>query len=120
MVRVSVRVRARVRVRVGLTLTLILTRDDPLSDDDWAVVLVDDRIPCDASGLAAFCRNRDPSVYWAMIVEKAYAKLSGSYEAMQGGTVVQGLEDLTGGVGYKFDWEKGEKGEKEWVPPKVR
>ena len=71
------------------------------------------------SGLAAFCRNRDPSVYWAMIVEKAYAKLSGSYEAMQGGTVVQGLEDLTGGVGYKFDWEKGEKGEKEWVPPKV-
>ena len=93
-------------------------RDDPLSDDDWAVVLVDDRIPCDASGLAAFCRNKDPSVYWAMIVEKAYAKLSGSYEAMQGGTVVQGLEDLTGGVGYKFDWEKGEKGEKEWVPPK--
>ena len=92
--------------------------DDPKSDDDWAVVLVDDRIPCDASGLAAFCRNKDPSVYWAMIVEKAYAKLSGSYEAMQGGTVVQGLEDLTGGVGYKFDWEKGEKGEREWIPPK--
>ena len=92
--------------------------DDPKSDDDWAVVLVDDRIPCDANGLAAFCRNKDPSVYWAMIVEKAYAKLSGSYEAMQGGTVVQGLEDLTGGVGYKFDWEKGEKGEKGWIPPK--
>ena len=85
-------------------------RDDPLSDDDWAVVLVDDRIPCDASGLAAFCRNQDPSVYWAMIVEKAYAKLSGSYEAMQGGTVVQGLEDLTGGVGYKFDLGEGREG----------
>jgi len=25
---------------------------------------------------------------------------------MQGGTVVQGLEDLTGGIGYKFDLTK--------------
>ena len=27
----------------------------------------------------------------------------------------QGLEDLTGGIGYKFDLEKREK---EWIPPK--
>ena len=91
-------------------------RDDPMSDDDWAVVIVDDRIPCDANGHPAFCRNRDEHVYWAMIVEKAYAKLCGSYEAMQGGTVVQGLEDLTGGVGYKFDLEKADK--RQWIPPK--
>ncbi len=25
-------------------------RDDPMSDDDWAVVIVDDRLPCDANG----------------------------------------------------------------------
>jgi hypothetical protein len=50
-----------------------------------------------------------------MIVEKAYAKFAGCYEAMQGGTVTQGLEDLTGGIGYKFDLAKREK---EWIPPK--
>ena len=84
-------------------------QDDPLSDDDWAVVLVDDRIPCDAAGNPAFCRHPDPNVYWAMIIEKAYAKFAGTYQAMVGGTVVQGLEDLTGGIGYKFRLETTEK-----------
>lgn len=79
------------------------------------VVLVDDRIPCDANGNPAFCRHPDPAVYWAMIIEKAYAKFAGCYQALQGGTVVQGLEDLTGGIGYKFNLEKREK---EWIPPK--
>lgn len=90
-------------------------RDDPFSDDDWQVVLIDDRIPCDATGRPAFCRSQSPNVYWPMIIEKAYAKFCGTYEAMQGGTVTQGLEDLTGGVGYKFDLAKREK---EWIPPK--
>ena len=94
-------------------------QDDPMSDDDWQVVLVDDRIPCgrDEEGkpYPVFCRNPDPSVYWAMIIEKAYAKMVGSYEAMQGGTVTQGLEDFTGGIGYKFDLEKKEA---DWIPPK--
>jgi len=89
-------------------------QDDPMSDDDWQVVLVDDRIPCDANGNPAFCRHPDPAVYWAMIIEKAYAKFAGCYQALQGGTVVQGLEDLTGGIGYKFNLEKREK---EWIPP---
>ena len=89
-------------------------RDDPSSDDDWQVVLIDDRIPCDANGRPAFCRSAEPNVYWAMVIEKAYAKFCGTYEAMQGGTVTQGLEDLTGGIGYKFDLAKKEK---EWIPP---
>jgi len=94
-------------------------RDDPLSDDDWQVILVDDRIPCTADGKPAFARNVDPSVYWVMIMEKVLAKYSGSYEAMQGGTVTQGLEDLTGGIGYKFDLTRDEAdrgGVKQWIP----
>jgi len=51
-----------------------------------------------------------------MILEKAYAKFCGTYQAMDGGTVTQGLEDLTGGVGYKFDLEK--EAYKMWIPPK--
>ena len=31
-------------------------QDDPLSDDDWQVILVDDRIPCDAAGVPCFAR----------------------------------------------------------------
>ena len=51
--------------------------DDPISDDDWAVVLVDDRIPCDANGNPVFCRHPDQRTYWGMILEKAYAKHAG-------------------------------------------
>ena len=90
-------------------------QDDPMSDDDWQVILVDDRIPCDSNGHPVFCRHPDQRTYWGMIIEKAYAKFAGCYEAMQGGTVTQGLEDFTGGVGYKFDLAKREK---EWIPPK--
>ena len=91
-------------------------QDDPASDDDWQVILVDDRIPCDANGNPVFCRHPDQRTYWGMIIEKAYAKFAGTYEAMQGGTVTQGLEDLTGGIGYKFDLEKKQK---EWVHPET-
>ena len=31
-------------------------QDDPMSDDDWQVILVDDRIPCDAAGVPCFAR----------------------------------------------------------------
>jgi len=93
--------------------------DDPFSDDDWQVILVDDRIPCDENGLPAFARNVNPNAFWVMIIEKAYAKFAKNYEAVQGGTVTQGLEDLTGGVPYKLDLEKdGEGGAKSWIPSK--
>ena len=81
-------------------------QDDPLSDDDWQVILVDGRIPCDANGVPCFARCKDDNVYWAMIVEKAFAKYLGCYDRMAASTVTQGLEDLTGGIGYKFDLEK--------------
>ena len=71
-------------------------------------------------GAPAFCRNPDPSVYWAMIVEKAYAKLAGSYEAMQGGTVVAGARGPHGRHRVQVRPARRRKGEKEWVPPRAR
>ena len=78
------------------------------------MVLVDDRVPCDANGKPAFARNADERVYWVMILEKAYAKFAGSYSQMAGGTVTQGLEDITGGIGYKYNLLK--EPHANWIP----
>ena len=43
-----------------------------------------------------FASSGDPNVFWPSIVEKAYAKLHGSYCSLQGGSVADALVDLTG------------------------
>ena len=79
--------------------------DDPASNDDWQVVLVDDRLPCGADGKPCFARCPTEGVLWAAIVEKALAKLLGSYEATCHGSV--GVEDglvlLTGRITKEID-----------------
>jgi hypothetical protein len=45
-----------------------------------------------------FASSGDPNVFWPGIVEKAYAKLHGSYVSLQGGSVADALVDLTGSV----------------------
>ena len=77
--------------------------DDPASDDDWQCVLVDDRLPCGADGAPAFAKCADPSVFWVAIVEKAAAKLFGSYEKLEAApsaaATLQGLELVIGAKG---------------------
>ncbi len=36
-------------------------------------------------------------------MEKAYAKLHGNYEIINGGSMAEGLVDLTGGCSEKYD-----------------
>jgi hypothetical protein len=43
-----------------------------------------------------FARCKDPDELWVPIVEKAYAKIHGSYESLIGGYIDQGLNDLSG------------------------
>ncbi|XP_008787933.1 calpain-type cysteine protease ADL1-like [Phoenix dactylifera] len=70
---------------------------------EWVPVVVDDWIPCESPGKPAFATSRKYNELWVSILEKAYAKLHGSYEALEGGLVQDALVDLTGGAGEEID-----------------
>ncbi|GAA0139178.1 cysteine protease [Lithospermum erythrorhizon] len=70
---------------------------------EWVPVVVDDWIPCESPGRPAFATSRKRNELWISILEKAYAKLHGSYEALEGGFVQDALVDLTGGAGEEID-----------------
>merc|ERR1719197_482545 len=68
-------------------------------------VLVDDRVPCAKGGGPELGRCRDASALWMPLLEKAFAKLYGSYSALVGGHVGETLRTLTGCavLDYAFD-----------------
>ncbi|KAJ7980590.1 calpain-type cysteine protease DEK1 [Quillaja saponaria] len=75
---------------------------------DWVPVVVDDWIPCESPGKPAFATSKKGNELWVSILEKAYAKLHGSYEALEGGLVQDALVDLTGGAGEEIDMRSAE------------
>eukprot|EP00771_Trimastix_marina_P002188 gnl/Trimastix_PCT/3309.p1 GENE.gnl/Trimastix_PCT/3309~~gnl/Trimastix_PCT/3309.p1 ORF type:complete len:962 (-),score=269.62 gnl/Trimastix_PCT/3309:106-2991(-) len=66
-------------------------------DSKWHIVTIDDRLPVDEYGRLVFARAQG-SEYWVPLIEKAYAKLYGAYQALEGGFLRSALTDLTGGV----------------------
>jgi hypothetical protein len=55
------------------------------------------RFPVHAgNGSLAFARCEQPNEMWVPLLEKAFAKLHGSYEALASGFVDTGLRDMTG------------------------
>lgn len=63
----------------------------------WVEVKVDDRLPT-RGDRPAHMHCAQPDVFWAALLEKAYAKLYGGYAFLKYGTVGRALQDLTGAV----------------------
>uniref|UniRef100_A0A3Q4HTR5 Calpain catalytic domain-containing protein n=1 Tax=Neolamprologus brichardi TaxID=32507 RepID=A0A3Q4HTR5_NEOBR len=76
----------------------------------WTEVTIDDRLPCINSSLC-FSRCHSPTAFWVALLEKAYAKLHGSYERLWAGQVSEALVDLTGGLAER--WSLGDFGSEE-------
>jgi hypothetical protein len=66
-------------------------------DNTEEFVVVDDQFPVDENGNWAFAKNVSGTELWPMLIEKAYAKLHGSYDNIAAGKVQYALSDLTGG-----------------------
>ena len=68
----------------------------------WRYVLVDNRLPCRPIGHVKqtpqllYAKCRDINEFWVPMIEKAFAKLHGSYKAIESGFINEGLVDLTG------------------------
>ena len=71
----------------------------------WEVIILDDYLPCVGNAPVFAKCSEDPCELWPSLLEKAYAKLHGSYASITGGDALLALQDLTGYPVTRFDTE---------------
>jgi len=70
----------------------------------WTQVVVDDQFPTKNNQLV-YGRSKGNQL-WVSVIEKAYAKLHGSYAAIAGGQAFQAMYDLTGAPCQSIDLQE--------------
>ncbi|NXN07777.1 CAN5 protein, partial [Indicator maculatus] len=77
---------------------------------EWTEVVVDDLLPT-MDGKLIYCHSNMKNEFWNALLEKAYAKLAGCYEALDGGSAADAIVDFTGAVAESVDLVQGKYGE---------
>lgn len=73
----------------------------------WIEVRVDDRLPC-INDTLCFSRCQSLRAFWVALLEKAYAKLHGSYERLWAGQVCEAVVDLSGTIAVRWSLKGAE------------
>ncbi len=75
---------------------------------EWIDVVVDDLLPT-RYGRLIYMRSETKNEFWSALLEKAYAKLHGSYTALRGGTTSEAMVDFSGGCGEQYELAEAPK-----------
>jgi calpain-15 len=69
----------------------------------WNELTIDDYMPCKLDGAPIFTRTHGNEL-WVLLLEKAYAKLHGSYSSLSHGHPNEALQDFTGFPTVTYDF----------------
>jgi len=71
------------------------------------IIIIDDYFPVMANGKWSFVRGGEDGLeLWPMVLEKAYAKMYGSFNYIEAGKVQYALSDMTDGFPEQIDLKK--------------